>query len=125
MAAHRLASRRQLLADMKTLTADRGRLEAENSDLACRIPRLAREVHEARLEAAHAHIDRKTASQRADRLASELAAAVAELHRLRADIASRDAVDVPPMIRDTSDPADQATMPVHVIPLQQRSQEVA
>lgn len=47
-----------------------------------------------------------------DRLAAENA-------RLRAELANRDAVTVPPMERDTSNGADQATAPIDVRPLRE------
>ena len=137
MAVHRLSSRRTLADQVAALRkrvaeleAERDRLNAENHDLVCRLPRLAREVHEARVDLGGAIEDRRYAAQTADALREQHAAAVAANRQLRAQAAQRDAVTVPPMVRDTSDPADIATAPIpvpwptgrthHVIPLHQR-----
>lgn len=56
--------------------------------------------------------DRDTAEALADQYAQQLAAQDAELRELRAFKATALAVDVPPMVRDTSNRADQATQPI-------------
>lgn len=74
------------------------------------------EVHACYLKAAH---DRDIAEQLADEYAQQLISQDAELRELRAFKATALAVDVPPMHRDTSDGADQATQPIDVRPLWQ------
>jgi len=49
----------------------------------------------------------------------DLEQATTERDALRAELANRDAITVPPMERDTSDGADQATQPIPVITLAQ------
>lgn len=56
--------------------------------------------------------DRDTAEALADEYAQQLVAQDAELRALRAFKANATAVDVPPMERDTSNRADQATQPI-------------
>lgn len=46
----------------------------------------------------------------------------AEVQALRAELANRDAVTVPPMERDTTDGADQATAPIDVRPLREAAE---
>ena len=110
MAAHRLASR--------------ARLRAENNDLACRVVQLAREVgalqvqlDEAGIDLSGAREDRRTAKERAERLAAELAAAVAEVHALRAQVAQQGAVTVADWVRPVDGPQDVATAPLDVAEL--------
>lgn len=45
-----------------------------------------------------------------------------EIARLEAELANRDAVTVPPMERDTTDGADQATAPIDVRPLREAAE---
>lgn len=133
MAAHRMASRATLRAAVE-------RLEAENDDLACRIPRLAREIHEARVELGGAVEDRRYANATAATLYEQLTAEVVENHRLRTQLARLGAMTVPRWARSTDGPEDEATEPIpagdmwtdparwraadtgtHVIPLHHRS----
>ncbi|MEV8403568.1 hypothetical protein [Streptomyces niveus] len=57
------------------------------------------------------------ATARAEQAEQDAADMLAELHELRAYKAQATAITVPPMERDTSDGADQATAPIDVRPL--------
>ncbi|SES04279.1 hypothetical protein [Streptomyces qinglanensis] len=105
MGAHRLASRATLRAQVK-------RLEAEAADLACQVVKVTGEFDAAAVELSGALEDRRAADERAKHLAGQLAEAMAEVHRLRAELAESGAVTVPPAERDTSHPADIATHPI-------------
>ncbi|MEU7318332.1 hypothetical protein [Streptomyces sp. NPDC007083] len=74
------------LASRANLRAEVTRLEAENEQLACALVAIC----------------------------TERDATAAENLHLRAEIATRDAVTVPPAMRDTSHPADVATAPLDV-----------
>ncbi|NGO69155.1 hypothetical protein [Streptomyces boncukensis] len=105
MASHRLASRTTLRCTLQ-------RLEAETEDLACQLVRVTRELDDTGVTLTGAWEDRRAAEERAQQLAGRLAHVVAELHALRAEHARCGAVTVPRWVRDTSDPADQATAPI-------------
>lgn len=96
MAAHRLASRATLRREVEALRAERAallaqkdRLSAECNDYACELVKLSGEV---------------------DGLKQEVKA----LRTQQAQAANDNSVTVPPMERDTSDPADQATHPTYI-----------
>lgn len=80
----------RLATDIVELTAERNQLEAA--------------VDDAAIELSGAIYD-------ADEQAGINEQLTSELHVLRAKVATDDAIDVPPMIRDTDNPADQATHP--------------
>ena len=61
--------------------------------------------------------DRLDLADERDELAAELAALKKRFAAQLAAEANATRVDVPPMVRDTSDPADQATAPIDVRPL--------
>lgn len=86
------------------LRTENGRLHRENDELACQTVQLTTRLHRALL-------DKQAAEETAMHLAGELAAAVEDNQRLRAELANARAVSVPPMVRDTSNPADVATSP--------------
>lgn len=72
---------------------------------------LADDIAESRLVAAC------KATERAEQADQQAADMLAELLELRAYRAEAEAVTVPPMVRDTSNGADQATTPIDVRPL--------
>ncbi|MFI8853638.1 hypothetical protein ACIGW3_26080 [Streptomyces sp. NPDC053499] len=100
MGTHKLASRATLRNLLK-------HLQAERDDLAQRLATVTRDFDVAAVELSGARADLRAAE-------AQLSEAVAEVHQLRAQLAERDSVTVPPMVRDTSDPADVATYPIPI-----------
>lgn len=113
MAAHRLPGRLSSALRVR-------RLNRENHQLTCKIVALTRELDSAGIELSGAREDRRTADERADRIAGLLADAMAELHEHRADLANRNAVTVAAWIRPVDDETDRATQPTNVTSLQER-----
>ncbi|WP_431980053.1 hypothetical protein [Streptomyces qinglanensis] len=107
MGTHKLASRAALRAEVKHLTA-------EKDAQALRLAQVLRDFDAAAVELSGALEDRRAADERTRRLTEQLSETVAEVHRLQARLAECGAVTVPPIERDTSDPADVATHPVPI-----------
>ncbi|MGW1135683.1 hypothetical protein [Streptomyces griseoluteus] len=105
-----------------------GRLEREADQQTCHLVALATENDELRADrnrlanqldettvVHQATVDDLTAER--DELRDELRALKRRFGPQLADDANTLAITVPPMVRDTSDPADQATAPIDVKPL--------
>ncbi|MBQ1122601.1 hypothetical protein [Streptomyces sp. B15] len=105
MGSHKLASRATLRHQLR-------HLQTERDDLAQRLATVTRDFDVAAVELSGAIADRRAAEARNKRLDAQLSEAVAEIHRLQAQLAERDAVTVPPMYPDTSNPTDVATHPI-------------
>ncbi|MFJ3812227.1 hypothetical protein ACIPWE_38430 [Streptomyces sp. NPDC090073] len=94
-----------------------GRLERQADARECELVGLATRVSEL-------YAERNQLEQQLDEAGIELSGAREDLRQVREQLAAYRAaeanahrVDVPPMVRDTSDPADQATAPIDVRPL--------
>ncbi|WP_432027406.1 hypothetical protein [Streptomyces sp. 1222.5] len=94
-----------------------GRLERQADVRECELVGLATRVSEL-------YAERNQLEQQLDEAGIELSGAREDLRQAREELAAYRAaeanatrVDVPPMVRDTSDPADQATAPIDVRPL--------
>ena len=105
-----------------------GRLEREADATTCQMVAMATEIDELRADrnqlaaqldeaalANQATVDALTEER--DGLAEELAALKTKFGPQLAAEANANRVDVPPMVRDTSAPEDQATAPIDVRPL--------
>lgn len=119
-----------LLQDVRTKAKHRGltpwqlvqkiaRLDAALDEATCKVIELTTEVDE--LKAERNRLEDEFDKAAIDRSAAleDLAEARAELAELRAFKANATAATVPPMQRDTSALADQATEPINVRPLWQ------
>lgn len=113
MAAHRMPGRLALYLAVR-------RLNRENNQLTCQLVQVSGQLDDAGIELSGAHEDRRTAEAKTQRVMDLLADAMAEVHRLRADIANRDAISVAAWIRPIDEPADVATQPTPVTSLQER-----
>jgi len=107
-----------------------GRLEREADAATCQLVAMATEIDALKAERNQlaARLDEETLAHSAtvddlklerDELRDQLAALRVKFGPQLAAEANAAAVTVPPMVRDTSDPADQATQPIPVLTLQQ------
>jgi len=101
-----------------------GRLEREADEATCRMVAMATEIDELQAERDQLEADFDQAAIDLSGTREDLGAAEEEIADLRQRLApflaaeaNATRITVPPMVRDTSDPADQATGPIYVRPL--------
>lgn len=111
---HRSKTPAQLRRELDEATCQLVALATENDELRADCTWLAAQIDEMVI-ANQTTVDDLTAER--DGLAEELAALKRRFAAQLAAEANAARVDVPPMYRDTSDPADQATQPIDVKPL--------
>lgn len=126
--SHRIADRARRLSEENTQLLNR-QVAADKhfADLMDDNARLHTDLGAAEYKAASANdlialqdMTLRCANERVAEVEAELAAQTAELNELRAFKATAEAVTVPPMVRDTSDGADQNTTPIDVRTLRER-----
>lgn len=107
----------ELRSDVTALLASLYGAEHETAGLRQRLAATAAQQAEAELVVVQQQADIDDLTAERDALAEEVAALKRRFGPQLAAEANAARIDVPPMIRDTDDPADQATAPIDVRPL--------
>jgi chromosome segregation ATPase len=113
---------RRAIDKVADLRAENRRLTRAADDMACQLVAMATQIDELKTERNELKDSLDAGAIDYAGVLQDLDFANAEVARLRAELATRDAVTVPPMERDTTAVEDQATAPIDVRPLREAAE---